>query len=66
MMRNDDIYEGIDTLDEIYEPEEDEFLEEEKCCIVGIDLAQGESQTSIGWVPMPRKKPPDSVYQLAY
>ena len=53
-MRNDDIREEIDTLNEVVEPEEDDFLEETNNYIVGIDLAPGESFTQEIWVPIPQ------------
>ena len=52
-----------DALNEVYEPEEDDVLEENKY-IIGFDLAQGESLSETIWIPIPPRKPPDGNNEL--
>ena len=52
-----------DALNEVYEPEEDDVLEENKY-IIGFDLAQGNSMSETIWIPTPPRKPPDGNNEL--
>lgn len=53
----------MDALNEVYEPEEDDVLEENKY-IIGFDLASGDSMSETIWIPIPPRKPPDGNNEL--
>ena len=53
----------MDALNEVYEPEEDDVLEENKY-IIGFDLASGNSMSETIWIPIPPRKPPDGNNKL--
>ena len=63
MKRSDDICQVIDTTNEVAEPEGDDFLEEKNYYIIGIDLAQGESQTPMSAPEEPRQQEKKKCYR---